>query len=166
MIGLSVTLGEFPSRLFKYSFYICVRSFSLAVFSFALEVLFILLTSFTVCYAIRDWLFCTRFLILLIWPWMYSFCSFWYVLVSSICAFSSFYVLAFNGFLLLHKDTVLRYLVFFLTANDSHGTLHLTLGLVSTYSAAVASMWQLTNFCIRHSGWGEISPEEYQIYFL
>ena len=40
------------------------------------EVLFLLLSSFTACQAIHDCLSSTEFLILLIWHWMYSSCSF------------------------------------------------------------------------------------------
>ena len=54
LIGLSVTIGEFPSRFLKCSFHICIRSTWQAASSFALDVLFFLLTSFTVCYAITD----------------------------------------------------------------------------------------------------------------
>ena len=52
---------------------------------------------------------------------------------------------------------------FFLTTSDSHGTLHLTLGLVGMHSAAAAaSMWTVTRFHIHHSGYVfQISPEEY-----
>ena len=66
VIGLSVTLGEFPSRLLKCSFRMCFRSSWLAAFSFAPEALFVFLTSFTVSHAIRDCLSFTEFLILLI----------------------------------------------------------------------------------------------------
>ena len=44
---------------------------------------FLPLTSFTIFHAIHDCLSSTEFLILLIWPWMYSTCCFWYVLVLS-----------------------------------------------------------------------------------
>ena len=54
VIGLSVTLGDFPSRFLKCSFHICTRSSWLAAFILALEELFLLLTSFTVCPVIRD----------------------------------------------------------------------------------------------------------------
>ena len=52
-IGLSVTLWEFPSRFLKYYFPIYICSW-LAIFSFTLEVLFLLLALFTVCHAISD----------------------------------------------------------------------------------------------------------------
>ena len=80
VIVLSVTLGNFPSRFLKCSFHMCICS-RLAAFSFALEVLVLLFTSFTVCHTIWDCLSSTEFVILLIWPWMYSICSFWYALV-------------------------------------------------------------------------------------
>ena len=41
------------------------------------------LTSFTVCHASFDWLCSTEFLIWLIWHWIYSSCSFLFVLVLS-----------------------------------------------------------------------------------
>ena len=45
-----------------------------------------------------------EFIILLIWPWVYSDFSIWYVLVRSILTSQSFCTLAFVGFLLLSKD--------------------------------------------------------------
>ena len=59
-----MTFGEFPSRFLKRSFPICIHSPWLTAFSFALKVLFLLLTSFIVCHAIRDCLSSTEFLIL------------------------------------------------------------------------------------------------------
>ena len=41
VINLSVTLGNFPNRFLKCSFYMCVRYSRLATFSLALEVLFL-----------------------------------------------------------------------------------------------------------------------------
>ena len=82
MIGLSVTLGEFPSRFLKCSFHFCILSSWLATFGFTLEMLFFLFTSFIVCHTIYNYLSSTECLILLIWPWMYS-CSFWHVWVFS-----------------------------------------------------------------------------------
>ena len=61
-----------------------------------------------ICHAVRDCL-STEFLTVLIWPWMYSICSFWYVLISSFCAFLSFWALALVGFLLLHRDAVFSF---------------------------------------------------------
>ena len=124
VLGWSITLGEFPSKFLKCSFDICIRSSLLSAFSFALEVLFLLLTSFIVCHAIRGYLSSTEFLILLIWPWMYSFC---YVFVSSLCAFLSFCALVFVEFLLIHKDVVIS---FFQTDSVSHGALHYFLVLL------------------------------------
>ena len=66
-----------------------------------IKVLFILLILFTVSHAICNCLASTESQILLIWLWMYSNCSFWYVLVSSFWALWSFCVLAFVGFLFL-----------------------------------------------------------------
>ena len=81
MIGSSVTIGDFPSRFLKCSFHKCIHSSWVAAFSFALAVLFLLLTSFIVCHAIRGCLSSTKSRTLLIWSWMYSVCSFRYVLV-------------------------------------------------------------------------------------
>ena len=66
MIGLFVTLREFLRRYLKCSFHICICFSWLAAFSSALEVLFLLLTLFTVCHAIHDCLSSNEFLILLI----------------------------------------------------------------------------------------------------
>ena len=68
VIGLSVTFGELPKSFLKSSFHNCIRSSWLAAFSSALESLFLLLTSLTVCHAIHDCLSCTEFLILSIRP--------------------------------------------------------------------------------------------------
>ena len=76
--GLSVMFGEFPSRYLECSFHIHILSSWLVAFSFALEVCFLWFPSFSVCHVIRNYLSSTKFLILLIWPWIYSFC---YVLV-------------------------------------------------------------------------------------
>ena len=53
IIGLPVTLGKFPSRFMKCSFYICIHSSLMAAFNFALKTLLLLLPSFTVCHAIH-----------------------------------------------------------------------------------------------------------------
>ena len=113
MIGLSLTLGNFPSRFLKFSFHMFIGSSWLAAVSLALEMLFLSLTSFTVCHAIRDCLSSTEFLILLIWSWIYSICSFWYVIITSFYAVLSFWVLALVGFLLLHKDAAFTFSSFF-----------------------------------------------------
>ena len=76
LMGISVTLEEFPSRSLKCCFHKCISSSWQAAFSLALEVLSLLLTSSTVCHNIRDCLSSTKFLILVIRPWMYSICSF------------------------------------------------------------------------------------------
>ena len=94
VIGLSVTLEDFPSRLLKCSFYIYIRSSWLTAFSLALEAPCLLFISLNVCYAIQDCLSSTKFLISLTWPWMYSICSFWYAKISSLCVFLSFWALS------------------------------------------------------------------------
>ena len=70
---------SFLSRFLKYSFHFTSLSSRLAAFSFALDELFLPFTSFTVCHAIRDRLSSTEFLILSIWPCMYSNCFLSYV---------------------------------------------------------------------------------------
>ena len=122
MKSLSVTLGDFPTRFLKCSFHMFIRSSWLIAVSLALEVFFLLLSSFTVCHATWDSLSSTKFLILLMWPWMYYVCFFWYVLISSLCAFLSFWALALVVFLLLHRNAVFTFR-FFLTANVSLRTL-------------------------------------------
>ena len=66
VIGLSVTLGEFSSRFLKCYLFCSIRSSWLAAFSLAIKVVFLLMTSFTVSHAIRDFLSLTEILILLI----------------------------------------------------------------------------------------------------
>ena len=87
LLIIFVTLEDFPSRFLKCSFHMCIR-FSWSVdFNLALEMVFLLHTSFTLCHTIRDCLSSTEILILLIGSYMYSIYSFKYVLVSSVCAF-------------------------------------------------------------------------------
>ena len=132
-IDLSVTLGEFPSRFSKCSFHSCISS-CLAAFSFVLNVVFLLLSSFIVCHSIRDCLSSTKFLILLIWLCMYS-CSFLYVLVLSGFSYASahWHLL---GFFYYVRILFSRYVAFFPTTNDSNVTLHLSVGLFGIYSTA------------------------------
>ena len=66
MIVSCVTFGRFPSKFSKCCFHRCVQSCWLVVFNLAFAVLFLLLTSFTICYAILDCLSSTESLILLI----------------------------------------------------------------------------------------------------
>ena len=89
--------GGFPTRFLKCSFYFWSLSSWLAAFSFALETLFLFFTSFTFYYAICYCLSSIEFLILLIWPWMYSNKSFWYRKVCSVWAFLVFCILVFVG---------------------------------------------------------------------
>ena len=131
---------RFPCRFWKCSFHFSSFSCWLAAFSFALKVFFLPLTSFTVCHANYDCLSSTKFLILLIWPRIILF-----VYVSSLCTFLSFCELAFVGFLLLSKGVFFYIILFFLTATDFNGTLHLALGLVGMHSTA-ASLWAVTKF--------------------
>ena len=145
VIGSCVTFGGFPSKFSKCCFHSCICSSWLVAFSLAFEVLFLVLTSFTICHAIWDCLSSTESLILLIWFCMYSVCSFRYMLANSFCAFLSFWVLILVGFFLLPLEAVFTPACFFLIANVSHGTLCLTLCLVGMHFAA-ASEWALTKF--------------------
>ena len=62
-IGLSVIWRRFPRRFLKCSFHFRRLSSWQEAFRFALDVLFFLITSFTVCHAIYNCLSCTEFLI-------------------------------------------------------------------------------------------------------
>ena len=54
VIGSSITSGDFPSRFLKCRFQRYIRSSYLTTLGLVPAVLFIRLTSFTACYAIRD----------------------------------------------------------------------------------------------------------------
>ena len=140
VIGWLVTSGGFPSKFLKCCFHRCIRSCWLVAFSLALAVLFLLLTLFIVCHAILDCLSSTESLILSTWFFMYSDCSFRYML-----AFLSFMGLVLVGFFLLHLEVVFTSVRFSLTANVSHGILDFVLCLVGMHSA-VTSKWVLTKF--------------------
>ena len=86
-IGSCVTFRGFLSKFSKCCFHSCIHSSWLVVFSLAFTVLFLLLTSFTICHAILDCLSSTESLILSIWFCMHSVCSFRYMLANSFCAF-------------------------------------------------------------------------------
>ena len=62
---------RFLSRFLICSFHLWSLSSWLAAFHFVLEMLFLLLTSFTVCHANHLCPSYTKFLILLIWSWIY-----------------------------------------------------------------------------------------------
>ena len=140
------TFGCFPSKFLKCCFRRCVRSSYRVAFSLAFVVLFLLLNSFTVCYAILEILSLTESLILLIWFCMYSVCSFRYILANSFCAFLSFRALIWFEtcsyfralilfrLLLLYLEVVFTSASIFLTANVSHGTLGLALCLVGIHN--------------------------------
>ena len=123
VIGSCVTFCGFPCRFWKCCFHSFIRSCWFVAFSLALAVLFLLFTSFIVCYAILDCLSSTESLILSIWFCMYYICSFRYMLANSFCVFFSFRAFALVGFFLLHLEAVFTSARFFLTANVSHGTL-------------------------------------------
>ena len=98
VIGSCVIFGGFLSRFSKRYFHSFILSCWLAAFSFALPVLFLLLTSFIVCQAILDCLSSTESLILFIWFWMYSVCSFIYMAANWYCAVLIFGHLCLLGF--------------------------------------------------------------------
>ena len=125
VIGSCVTFGGFPSKFSKCCFHRCICSCWLVDFSLAIVVLFLQLTSFTVCHAILDWLSSTESLILSIWFFMYSVCSLGYMLANSFYTFLSFRALVLFEFFLLHLEAVFTFARFSLTANVSHRTLGL-----------------------------------------
>ena len=151
VIGSCVTFGGFPRNFLKSCFHGCIRSSWLVAFSLAFVGLFLLLTSFTVCHAILDYLSSTESLILLTWFCMYSICSFRHILANSFCAIINFRALV--EFLLLHLEAVFTSAHFFLTANVSHRTLDLALYLVGMHYAAT-SQWALTKFSYSSFGVG------------
>ena len=98
VIGSCVTFVGFPGRFSRCCFHSFILSCWFAAFSFALAVLFLLLASFIVCQAILDCLSSTESLILSIWFWMYSVCSFIYVPANWYCAVLVFGHLCLLGF--------------------------------------------------------------------
>ena len=133
-----VTFRGFLSKFSKCYFHSCIHSSWLVAFNLAFTVLFLLLISFTICHAILDCLSSTESLILLIWFCMCPVCSFRYMLVNLFFAFLSFWALILVGFLLLHLEAVFMSACFFLTVNNSHGTLGLALCLIGMHSAATS----------------------------
>ena len=145
-VGLSDISGGFSSRFLKCSFHFCSLSSWLVAFSFALKMLLLLFNSFTAYHIYRNCLSSTESLILLIWLWMHSSCSFWYVLDCDFWSFLSLCVLVFfNVFFSLSKDVFILLSRISLFAVDSQGTLHLAVGLDSMHSAA-SSLWAVTKF--------------------
>ena len=110
VISLSVTFVAFflPGRFLKNFFHRCIRSFWLAALTVALEVLFLLVISFTLYLAIRDCLSSTEILVLFLKSSIHSVCFCW------LYAFLGFWALALVGFLLLHGDAILTLSTFFL----------------------------------------------------
>ena len=145
VIGSCVIFGGFPSKFSKCCFHSFILSCWFVALSFALAVFFLLLTSFIVCQAILDCLSSTESLILSIWFWMYSVCSFIYMPANWYCAVFSFKAFVFVGFFRLFLEAVFTSARFSLTAKVSHGTLYLVLIFVGMYFAA-ASRGALTKF--------------------
>ena len=98
VIGSCVIFGGFPSKFSKCYFHSFILSCWFSAFSFALAVFFLLLTSFIVYKAILDCLSSTESLILSIWFWMYSVCSFTYMPANWYCAVFSFKAFVFVEF--------------------------------------------------------------------
>ena len=140
VIGSCVTFGGFPSNFTK-CFHNCIRSSWLVAFSLAFAVLFLLLTSFSVCRVVLDSQSSTESLILSIWFCIYSVGSFRYMLAHSFCAFLIFRALVLVGFFLLHLEAVFTSARFFLTANVSHGTLGLALFHTSVSWRFFTGVW-------------------------
>ena len=165
LTGCCVTFGGFPSNFSKCCFHRYIRSCWLVAFSLVYAVIFLLLTSFTVCHANLECLSSTESLNLSIWFCMNSVCSFKYELANLFCAFLSFWAFVLVGFFLLHLRTVFTSICFPLIANVFSGTLGLFLWLVGMHSAA-ASKWELTKFS--YSSFGEFlsSLEVHWICFL
>ena len=136
VIGSCVTFWGFLSKFLKWCFHRCIRSCWLV----DLAVLFLLLTSFTVCHAILNCLSSTKSLILSIWFCMYSVCMFRYMLANSFCAFLNFRALALVGSFLLHLEAVFTSARIFVTTNVYPGTLGLVLNLAGAFK------WALTKF--------------------
>ena len=144
---------RFSDRYLKCSFLFRSLSSYQVTFSFALAVIVLTLTSFGICHIIPDCQYSTEFLILLIWPWIYSHWSFWYMLVCSFLALLSSCRLEFVGFLLLSKKKFFSNFVYFQTTCDSHGILHLSLGLVGSIWAVTKSSYSSFGVCLSDISW-------------
>ena len=151
VIDSCVTFSGFPSRFSKCCFHSFILSCWFIAFSFALTVLFLLLTSFIVCRAILDCLSSTESLILSIWFCIYSVCSFIYMPANWYCAVFSFKAFVFVGGIWRlfpcwrHLEAIFTCARFSLTDNVSHGILYLVLGFVGIHFAA-ASRCTLAKF--------------------
>ena len=132
-----VTFSGFPRRFPKCCFHSFIHSCWFVAFSLALTVFFLLLTSFIICHAILDYLSSTESLILSICFYIYSVCSFRYMLANSFCAFFSFRAFVLVGFFLFHLEAVFMSARFSLTTNVYHGI---------DYDQTFANE---SNFCIR-----------------
>ena len=156
VIGSCVIFGGFPSRFSKWCFHSFLLSCWFAAISFALAVFFLLLTSFIVCEAILDCLSSTESLILSIWFWMYSVCSFIYIYMPAnwYCAIFSLLAFVFVVFFSVDLEAVFTSARFSLTHNVSQGTLYLVLSFYGIYFTA-ASTCALTKFL--YSSFGVLS---------
>ena len=140
VILLSVALKEFPSRFLKCSFHIWIDSSWLTVFSLAPKVLFLLLTSLTVCYTIQV----VYLLLSFLFYWSNLECIIFVLLVCTILfpkCLLKFLVLDFFYYI----GILFSLCLIFFELLMSPTKLCLVLGLVGMHSVAV-SMWLLMNF--------------------
>ena len=142
LVGLSVISGGFPKRFLKCSFHFCSILSRLVAFNFGVNVFFLPLTSFFVCHGNRDCLLSTKFLILLIWPCMYSS---WVFFVCFIYHLSFVKLLLTDSVLVSLINKGYFFLCYLIFTNWYWLTYNLALCLVGMQSTAV-SVWALTKF--------------------
>ena len=128
VIGLSVSLGDFSNRFLKCSFHMCIRSSWL-------EVLFLLLTSFAVCHANKDYPLRNFYFY---WSDLECILSFWYAFIKVFWAFLSFLAWHQLGSFYYIGMLFSRCLVFFPIAYVSHGTLCLAPCFVGMHSSTAS----------------------------
>ena len=129
--------------------------------SFALEVLF-----FCSLHLLPAMLFMIVYLLLSFWFYWFDVECIQVVLfvMCSLWTFLSFWALAFVGFLFLSRDAIFMLSCFFLTAIDSHWTLHSVLCLGCTFLLLTYGQWW--SFLICHLEYVfQRSPGVYWIFF-
>ena len=146
VIGSCVTLGALPSKFSKCCFRYCIRSFLAGSFQFSFRN--VLPSAHFLyhlpCYPRLSIFIQVSKLIDLI-SYLYSICSFRYIIAYSFCDFLSFRVLILVGFLLLHLEVVFTSACFFPSTNVSYVILRIALSLVGMH-CTTASKWALTKF--------------------
>ena len=145
VIGLSITLGEFPSKFLKCSFHFCILGWQLLV-------LLSKYSSFCSLYLLSAMLFVIAYLLSSFW--FYWFDLECILVLFGMCLFSlSFFYVSAHGHLLsyFYQYAIFMLSRFFLTISDSHGTLHLALSLVGMHSVAI-STWVVTKFSYTSNG--------------